>query len=212
MALSNFLKKLIVFDVVWGTRSKKLAGINDGNNFINTSIISSSVDNSFKFVMQVPSFFQKDQYFRVFGGANDSRLFKIKEIKGDKIITYEGVVDGISNIKLDARLWVVHNNPKVSRSTSTGSTMFNVHNRNTSGVDGDASALALTFAEHYHDENGEEDDKGVLVSTLYNEVGCTTQGIANCCGNLKVNLGPSLIFDDEGNAIMQKIDDDMEIC
>lgn len=212
MALSNFLKKLIVFDAIWGTRSKKLAGINDFNNLVNENVTFSSVDNSITFPTTVPDFFQEDQYFRVFGGANDSRLFRIQEIQGNKIITYESLIDDSGTIRLDARLWVVHNNPRISRPTSTGSTMFNVHNRQDTGIEGDASKLALTFAEHYHDEEGSEDDIGEIISTEYNELGCKSKAIADCCDNIQVDLGPQLIFDNDGNVMRVRKDDDLGVC
>lgn len=213
MALSNFLKKLIVFDAIWGTRSKKLAGINDANNYVDQNITFSSADNSLTFsTPSVPDFFQENQYFRISGGANDSRLFRVKEIQANKLITYENVIDDSGDVRVDARLWVVHNNPSISRPTSTGATMFNVHNRSTTGVEGDASALAITFAEHYHDEEGTEDDVGEMLSTEYNELGCKSKAIASCCDNQLVDIGPQLIFDDEGNVLRVRKTDDMGVC
>ena len=207
------MKKLIVFDVVWGTRSKKLAGINDANNVIQQSVTFDSGDNSVQFpTPTVPDFFQQDQYFRVFGGANDGRLLRIKEIQGSKLITYENVVDDSGSFKLDARLWVVHNNSKISRSTSTGATMFNVHNRDFTSTEGDACKLAITFAEHYHDEAGAQDDKGILMSTEYNALGCKSLVKADCCDSPYVELGPTLIFDDNGTPMMMKIDDNTGVC
>lgn len=207
------MKKLIVFDVIWGTRSKKLAGINDANNVIQESVTFDSGDNSVQFpTPTVPDFFQQDQYFRVFGGANDGRLLRIKEIQGSKIITYENVVADTGSFSLDARLWVVHNNSQISKPTSTGSTMFNVHNRDHTTVEGDASKLAITFSEHYHDEATEQDDKGKLISTEYNVLGCKSVIKADCCGDNYVELGPQLIFDDEGSPIMVKEDPDLGVC
>jgi len=213
MSLSNFLKKLIIFDVIWGTRSKKLAGINDFNNLTTESVTFSSVDNSITFTTpEVPDFFTEDQYFRVFGGANDGRLLRVLEIQGNRLITYENLINDSGSITLDARLWVVHNDPTVSRPTSTGSTMFNVHNRQDTGIDGDASKLAFTFAEHYHDEAGTQDDAGEIISTEYNELGCKSKVIADCCDNIQVDLGPQLIFDNDGNVMRVKKDDDLGVC
>lgn len=213
MSLSNFLKKLIIFDAIWGTRSKKLAGINDFNNLINQNVTFSSVDNSITFpTPEVPDFFQEDQYFRVFGGANDGRLLRVQEIQGSRLITYETPIDESGTVTLDARLWVVHNNPRISRPTSTGSTMFNVHNRQDTGIEGDASKLAITFAEHYHDEEGSEDDVGEIISTEYNELGCKSKVIADCCDSIQVDLGPQLVFDNDGNVMRVKKDDNLGVC
>lgn len=212
MSASKFLKQFFIWDVIFGARSKKLAGINDGNNLISEVVTFSDVDNSITFPGETPSFFQENQYFRVFGGSNDSRLFRVQEVQFNKIITVENLINDSGTRTLDARLWVVHNNSKISRPTSTGSTMFNVHNRDTTGVDGDASAIALTYAEHYHDEDGIEDDKGVLISTQYNQLGCKSKVQADCCDEPFIELGPQLIFDDEGNALIEKIDDDTGVC
>lgn len=212
MPAPKFLKQFFIWDVIFGARTKKLAGINDGFNQTEEVVTFSSVDNSVTFTGQTPCWFQVDKYFRVFGGNNDSRLFRVKEIQFNKVIVYENFIDDSGLRRLDARLWVVHNNSKISRPTSTGSTMFNVHNRQNTNTPEDASAIAFTFAEHYHDEEGAEDDKGVLVSTEYNQIGCKNLAIASCCGNVKLELGPTLIFDNEGNAILQKIDDEVEVC
>lgn len=206
------MKKLIIFDAIWGTRSKKLAGINDSNNSTNENVTFSDVDNSITFASFVPEFFQEDQYFRVFGGPNDSRLFRVKEIQGNRLITYENLINGTGAITLDARLWVVHNNSSISKSTSTGSTMFNVHNRAPTGISGDASELAITFSEHYHDESGTEDDNGEPISTEFNSMGCKSLVKADCCEDQYVELGPQLIFDDEGNIIKEKPEQDLGVC
>lgn len=212
MSAPKFLKQFFIWDVIFGAKTKKLAGINDGFNVIQENVVISDVDNSITFPNETPKFFQVDEYFRIFGGDNDGSLFRVKEIQFNKVITYENVISDSGTRQLDARLWVVHNNTKISRPTSTGSTMFNVHNRQNTNTPEDASAIAFTFAEHYHDEEGAEDDKGVLVSTEYNQIGCKNLAIASCCDNVKLELGPTLIFDNEGNAILQKIDEDTGVC
>lgn len=192
---------MIETNTIWGVRAKQLAGINDGANHITSSVVFSSVDNSLDFApASMPSFFKEKQYIRIFGGANDTRLFRIKAIQGTKLIVDESVINDTNVVRVSARLWEVHNDPKISRSSSTGSTMFNVHNRDNTGRE-DGSALATAYAEHYHDEEGTEDDIGEIISTEYNELGCKSKVTADCCDAPLVDLGPQLIFDDEGNVM-----------
>lgn len=199
---------MIETNTIWGVRSKKLAGINDYANHITAPVVFSSIDNSIDFApLLVPSFFKEKQFIRVFGGNNDSRLFRIEKIfEGTKIQVQENLIDDTETVRITARLWEIHNDPSISRPSSTGSTMFNVHNRNTTGYE-DGSGVAITFAEHYHDEEGTEDDVGEIISTEYNELGCRSKVIADCCDSPAIDLGPQLIFDDDGNVMRVKKDD-----
>ena len=132
------------------------------HNVIQETVTFSDIDNSVQFPGKVPDWFQVGEYFRVFGGPNDSRLFRVKEIQYDKVISYENMTNDSGSRGLDARLWVVHNNTTISRPTSTGSTMFNVHNRDITTTTDDASAIAFSFAEHYHlSENPPQPDETV---------------------------------------------------
>jgi hypothetical protein len=212
MSASKFLKQFLIWDVLFGARTKKLAGINDSNNTIQENVTFSDVDNSVTFPGEVPTWFQVDEYFRVFGGTNDGRLFRVKEIQFDKVIIHENVINDTGIRQLDARLWVVHNNSKISRPTSTGSTMFNVHNRQNTNTPDDASAIAFTFAEHYHDEEGTEDDKGTPISTMYNQLGYKSLIKADCCGEVYLEAGPTLIFDPDGNIILERKEEDTGVC
>lgn len=156
MGIGNFIKKLIETNAIWGVRAKQLAGINDAGNVITTSIVVSTTDNSIDFApLPVPSFFKVGQYIRIFGGPNDSKLLRISKIlEGTKLIVEEPVIADSGTRRVTARLWEIHDDPSISRPSSSGSTMFNVHNRDNTGLP-DGSALATTYAEHYHDE---EDD------------------------------------------------------
>ena len=212
MGLSNFIKKLIETNTVWGVRAKKLAGINDFANTITANVVISSVDNSIDFSPNpVPSFVKirdSAQYIRIFGGTNDTGLFRIVDIQNNKLIVDGPVVNDSGTRRVSSRLWEIHNDPSISRSSSTGSTMYNVHNRDTTGLD-DASAVALTYAEHYHDEPGtEKDDPGEILSHEYNQLGCKSMVRAGCCDNPYIPLGPQIVFDDDGNVLRERHDDD----
>lgn len=153
MNFTNFIKKLLVFDVVWGVRSKKLTGIKDKDNLVTDNFTISDVDNSITLNTSVPSFLQVDTYFRIVGGTNDGQLFRVKEIQGNKVITYENITNDTSTVTLDARLWVVHDDENISKASSDGNTIFNLSNTSTTGLD-DGSGVAKVFADHYHSESG----------------------------------------------------------
>lgn len=153
MNITNFIKKLITLDVIWGTRTKKLTGVKDKNNLITDNFVISDVDNSITFSTAIPDFLQVDTYFRITGGNNDGQLFRVMEIQGNKIITYENLTNDSGSLTLDARLWVVHNDENISKASSNGSTIFNLSNTSTTGLD-DGSGIAKVFAEHYHADSG----------------------------------------------------------
>lgn len=216
MGLSNFIKKLIETNTIWGVRAKKLAGINDFNNIITTSIVTSSIDNSIDFAPNaVPPFIKANtvgQYIRIIGGPNDSGLFMVTSIVGSKALVAEPIVNDSGVRTITARLWEIHNDTSISRSSSTGSTIYNVHNRDTTTAPGDASAVALTFAEHYHDDPDTElDNPGELLSHEYNELGCKNLVKSDCCDQPYIELGPQLIFDDDGN-VLREVNDVSEVC
>lgn len=213
MGLGNFIKKLIETNTIWGVRSKKIAGINDYANHITTSVSIDSSDNSIDFApLLVPDFIKIDQYIRVFAGTNDTRLFRVKRVfEGTKIEVYESVNDDIGVRRITARLWEIHDDPSISRPSSTGSTMFNVHNRSDTDLE-DGSAVSFTYAEHYHDEAITEDDKGEPISTQYNQLGYKSLIKADCCEDVYLEMGPVLIFDDQGNIVLEKKDDNMGVC
>ena len=215
MGLSNFIKKLIETNTIWGVRAKKLAGINDFANITTTSVVMSSIDNSIDFAPNKPPAFIKansvGQFIRIIGGANDSGLFEIISIVGTKVITLQPLVNDSGVRTLSARLWQIHDDTSISKSSSTGSTIYNVHNRNTTGLD-DASAVALTFAEHYHDDPAtEEDNPGELLSHEYNELGCKNLVRADCCDMPYIELGPQMVFEDEGN-VLKAVNDENGVC
>lgn len=167
MGIGNFIKKLIETNAIWGVRAKQLAGINDAGNVITTSIVVSTTDNSIDFApLPVPSFFKVGQYIRIFGGPNDSKLLRISNIlEGTKLIVEEPVIADSGTRRVTARLWEIHDDPSISRPSSSGSTMFNVHNRDNTGLP-DGSALATTYAEHYHDEENDLTEMFVPVSNI----------------------------------------------
>jgi len=162
--LRSFVKKLLVFDVIFGARTKKLAGINDKDNLIVTDLVISDTDNSITFPNNdLPTKFLKiDGYFRIFGGPNNKDLFSVKEITGNKLYVNETVSNDTASRTIDARMWVVHDDNSISRESPTGGTMFNIDNMDDTGVDCDGSQIAKAYTEHYHTDEGERTKTGVI--------------------------------------------------
>ena len=150
--IRGFIKKLLIFDVIFGARTKKLAGINDKDNLITTNIVIDNIDNSITFTNNdLPNFLKKEgRYFVIFGGPNDQNLFTVKSFNLNKIYVNEVVQNDTASRTIDARLWVVHNNNTISRKSPTGGTMFNLDNIVDTGNNCDGSQIANIYASHYH--------------------------------------------------------------
>lgn len=149
--IRGFIRKLLIFDVIFGARTKKLTGINDKDNVITTDVVIDSADNSITFTNNdLPKFLKEDVYFRVFTGPNNNELFRVKSIDLNKVFVYETVQDDTNTRTIDARLWQVHNDNSISRKSPTGGTMFNVDNMNDTGVECDGSGIAKAYTSHYH--------------------------------------------------------------
>jgi len=203
MQFISFIKKLIVFDVLWGKRSKILAGIKDGQNKIESNIVINSLDNSITFPTVSPDFLQPEKYFRIFGGTNDSTLFRVKQIIGNKVILYETPIDDSGVRIVDARLWVVHNDTAISKEGKDGNTIFNVHNKTHTNLE-DGSKLALAYAEHYHDDDdSNDDDIGEIVTHKKSELGGFLMA-SDSYTNQQVPIGPLVVIDRRGDVIYAK--------
>lgn len=150
--IRGFIKKLLIFDVIFGSRTKKLAGINDKDNVITTDVVISNVDNSITFPNNnLPDFLRKEGvYFRITGGPNNNALFTVKSFSLNKLFVNETVQNDTASRTVDARLWVVHKDNSISRKSPTGGTMFNVDNMSDTGNACDGSQIAKVYTSHYH--------------------------------------------------------------
>lgn len=153
MSYSSFLKKLQVFGALFGSKAKKLSGVQDKNNKI-TDSITFTAPNLIALTGPVPIFLVPQTYFRVKsgGGANQDVLFRVLSISGNTITvdnTNFVVNFGPGTATLDSRLAVVHNNPAISLLSPQGNTIFNADNDGvTTGLeDGN---LGNVFVDHYH--------------------------------------------------------------
>lgn len=181
MNWTDLIKKIIGLDVIFGAKSKKLAGINDAAFIITTDIVLDTVDDSITFTNNdMPEWVQKDRYFRVFGGLNDDILYRVKEVvSSNKIEVYENIITDVGNYTLDARLWQVHNDNTITRKSPTGGTMYNLDNLNNTGIEGDGSYLAKVPVVHYHNNDpwkvnvipiGEKNNQNLIFILPDNEV------------------------------------------
>jgi len=137
---------------LFDTRTKKLAGINDFANILTDIVTFDSATKAIIFAGPPPEFLVVDKWFRVTGGGggNNGALLKVFQVLADRVITVQAVIDFSGQATLDGRIWKVINDTTIAKSSSTGSTMYNVHNRDVTTNPGDASEIALTYAEHYH--------------------------------------------------------------
>lgn len=151
MTWSAFVKRLIIFDVIWGGRSKKLAGIPDGNVFHVTDVSFLPPDQiRLNETSLMPKWMKPGAKFRIRGGGggNNTRLFQITNVNRDtKVMTVTvetPMLPFTGQTVLDGRQWAIINNASIARpSTANGNTIYNVNYNGTSGV-------PRVFAEHYH--------------------------------------------------------------
>lgn len=212
---TEIVKKFIALDVIFGGRSKKLAGINDFANVMSDTFTFTATANTIQFPGNVPDWFVRGKYFRIMagGGANSSALLRVKEVNysGGLVEVYESLQNFTGTAELDGRIWAVINNAAIARPTSTGSTMYNVHNRNTTGLE-DASGIALVFAEHYHDEPvSKTDAPGEIITHLRNEVGGYNMA-HDSCTDQRFDIGPLVVVDRNGDVLTQRVDNPDSNC
>lgn len=155
LSWSEIIKRLTALDTIFGSRSKKLAGINDADCLITTSLILDDADDSIAFPSNdMPTWFVRDRYFRVFGGANDGILYRVKDVvSSNKFTIYETIIADSGSFTLDGRLWKVHAETVITRESPTGGTMYNLDNLDETGIDGDGSCLAKVPVTHYHTDH-----------------------------------------------------------
>lgn len=149
---SWFVKRLIIFDVIWGGRTKKLAGIPDGALFLPTNAVFLP-PNQIKInqAANLPKWMKPKAKFRIRGGGggNNTRLFQIITVDRDnKLLTVTPLeapmLPYTGPTVFDGRQWAIINNASIARpSTRNGNTIYNVNYNGPSGV-------PRVFAEHYH--------------------------------------------------------------
>lgn len=155
MSWTELVKQFIGLDVIFGTRTKKLGGINDNQYQVTANLVFDSFDDSITFPNNdMPPWVSIDRYFRVTGGLNDGFLYRIKNITtANKFTIYESVIPDTGNYTIDARLWRVHQNTVITRESPTGGTMYNLDNLIDTGVPRDGSSLAKVPVVHYHTDH-----------------------------------------------------------
>jgi len=193
MNFTSFIKKLLAFDVLFGAKSKKLSGIKDANNLITDAITISSINKTITLTQEIPSYLNVDQYFRITSGVNAGNLFRVKSLGPNTIEVYESISNDSGSITLDARLWVVHDDPTISKAGASGSTVFNVNNTNTTGLD-DGSGVAGVNADHYHGDSI-TDVAAIDVSYDNSSSGATGDNVQNVLDEIIAGGGSSLLID-----------------
>jgi len=204
----QLIKRYIGTNVIFGSRATKLAGINDFGN-LHTGVVTFTAPNTITFVGPLPLFLQTvtgvGKVFKITagGGANNGALFRLISIAGNTItVSNTVVINFTGSATFDGRIWNVIDDPSIARSTSTGATMYNVHNRDASILLNDASEVAYVFAEHYHDIPAIPDphDADEIMFHLYNEMGERSMVTSSCSG-VQLDIGPLAVVDWCGNVV-----------
>ena len=146
----NFIKKLIALDALWGSRSKKLAGINDKDKVSTVDVTIDGGTGTITFVSgDRPIWLNTDKYFRIADGVNAGSLFQVASVGVDFVTVVEPITTDSGTRTLDGRMWVVHNDNTITRKGPDGGTMFRLDNMDTTGRP-DGSGIAKVYAVHYH--------------------------------------------------------------
>lgn len=165
--LAEFIKKLHIFNVLYGAKNRKLTGIRDRNNKFEDTV-AFTAPNTITSTLAIPDFFQPGTLFRVTngGGANEGILLEVASVSGNIITTTPSTTvftEAASLLTLDARLATVHNDQSISKLNSEGDTIFNVNYNGSGTGQDDCSNIGLTLAEHYHDDPKDYAEKIALV-------------------------------------------------
>lgn len=192
MTWSAFIKRLIIFDVIWGGRSKKLAGIPDGNVFHVTDVTFLPPNQiQLNQTALMPKWMKPGAKFRIRGGGggNNTRLFSIITVDRDAKLMNVSVETPMlaftGQTVLDGRQWAIINNAAIARpSTANGNTIYNVNYNGPSGV-------PRVFAEHYH---GPSDGVGTPPGSGDNG-NCTKRFNFYANESIYFNTGPFLLAD-----------------
>lgn len=221
---SSLVKRLLTLNTIFGSRATKLAGINDFNNFEVGNFIFAG-PNQITFPGTLPAWVTAQnsgpRKFRITagGGANNTAIFTIASFSGNTVTTVENTVLPFTGItQADGRLWAIIDDPSIARPSSTGSTMYNVHNRTPTPLGGDASEVAIVYAEHFHEKPPElEEDKDDLPPEILfhrrNEVGEKSVIVSDCSGKT-LDIGPLVVVDRCGNAVRsrKRAKDPIDVC
>jgi len=151
----NFLKKLQVFGVLFGAKARKLTGLRDGSNFIDTPATATT---DIITLTNPQAFLQAGGYFRISGSAtaNDGVLFKIRMATTNVVAiddSFQALIPFTGTCRIDARIATVQNNPLYSKLDTNGNTIFNASITNMIPT-GQPYDLSPVMASHYHDDGG----------------------------------------------------------
>ncbi len=222
MILKDFIKKLIALDVIWGTKAKKISGINDKDcTLSDTNVIWNNTNKTITFSNQsiLPSWCKIGTYARIYDGnkifvkdsldsdynniailtentlTNSGVLFQIINVSGNVItidITPTNRDSGSDLVTLDARIAIAINNSNIARINNLGCTVFNLQYQSTTGL-GDGSGINLVNTDHFHK------DKEYLTHE-YNEFGHKMK-VYDVENGIYTDLGATVFTDNNGNLI-----------
>lgn len=151
----NFLKKLQVFGVLFGAKARKLTGLRDRSNFLNTAVTATT---DTLILAAAPSFLKAGDFFRILdsGTPNDGLLFKVINTSGNIVVVddaYQPIQPFTGSARIDSRIAIIQNNPLYSKLDINGNTIFNASYTGMTPT-GQPYDLTPVMAAHYHDEGG----------------------------------------------------------
>ena len=203
---SSLIKRLHAINTLFSARAYKLGGVNDFNNHISGDFIFVA-PNKIVFPGEVPVWMYtsptSSKWFRITlgGGGNGNAIFQYLSHSGSTVtVTQNSVVNFTGFSTIDGRIWAVINDPYIAKPTSTGSTMFNVHNRQSTTIPGDGSGVSVSFAEHYHDEFDPETDIPEIIMHKRNGIAEIPSAPGGCTGKI-MPIGPFTVVDRKGRVI-----------
>lgn len=171
---SELIKKFVGLDVIWGARSKKVAGIQDRYNTITEVISFDGGTNQITFSTAVPAWMKSagsnGKAIRVMNAEphpNANKKYYVASIisptvvqvtpanpAADGMITFSGLTE------ISGRIWEVVQDENLCGSDREGNTVYNLHHKERGANDG--GDVSLVHIDHYH---------GRIVTHEYNSAG-----------------------------------------
>lgn len=173
ISITQFIKKMISIDGIWGARTKKASGIQDRFNTITEQVVFTA-PSTITFVSPVPEWMKAEglngKAIRVMNDAahpNSNKKYYVTAILGPNTVSVspanpaaDGMVSFTGLTKISGRIWEVVADENLCGRDREGNTIFNTHHQEKGANDG--GDVSLVHFDHYH---------GRIVTGEYNSAG-----------------------------------------
>lgn len=200
------VKKLIIFDVIWGGRSKKLAGINDSASLLTDNILCVSAGQTVDFSpLNTPNWLTVGSYFKFTtgGGSNFGNTYQVVSKSASSVTVTPYLSPALSDFSgqatLDGRIFTIVNDPNIARQSSTGGTMFNSNATSYSGPA--VGNVIFNRTDHFHAEMPGPFDANQIITHEYTPAGGLRVQYDTFSGTFIVE-SPAVVIDNNGNVIV----------